>query len=154
MDSHLVSMRIWIRIQGDKPMRIHADPDPGQTLSSQKSRIFPWKIFFKKAIGHKTYLVGKKNFWKDVNEVYLLITVPCGSWSRFGSTTLVLVLLKTQSFDTRRSWEHNLRPGVYSTVFKATRYLRNYRDVNGQTPAFSSWDHSLPVSANSGISQV
>jgi hypothetical protein len=28
------SMRI--RIQGTKPMRIHADPDPGQTLPSQK----------------------------------------------------------------------------------------------------------------------
>jgi hypothetical protein len=30
------SMRIRIRIQGTKPMRIHADPDPGQTLPSQK----------------------------------------------------------------------------------------------------------------------
>jgi hypothetical protein len=31
VDPHLVSMRIP-RIQGAKPMRIHADSDPGQTL--------------------------------------------------------------------------------------------------------------------------
>jgi hypothetical protein len=45
--SALVSMRIQIqlltsmrmRIQGAKTMPIHADPDPGQTLPSQKSWI-------------------------------------------------------------------------------------------------------------------
>jgi hypothetical protein len=33
-----ISIRIWIRIQGAKPIRIHADPDldPAQTLKSQK----------------------------------------------------------------------------------------------------------------------
>ncbi len=29
-------MQTQIRIQGAKPMRIHADPDPGQTLSDKK----------------------------------------------------------------------------------------------------------------------
>jgi hypothetical protein len=29
-----ISMRMWIGIQRAKPMRIHADPDPGQTLKS------------------------------------------------------------------------------------------------------------------------
>ncbi len=40
--SALISMRI--RIQGAKPMRIHADPDPdtypSQTLKSQKKKIY------------------------------------------------------------------------------------------------------------------
>jgi hypothetical protein len=31
---HFTSIRI--RIQGAKPMRIHADPDPSQSLPSQK----------------------------------------------------------------------------------------------------------------------
>jgi hypothetical protein len=35
--SALVSIRI--RIQGAKPMRINADPDPGQTLPSQKNHV-------------------------------------------------------------------------------------------------------------------
>ncbi len=33
-----IQLFIWmrIRIQGAKPMEIHQDPDPGQTLKSQK----------------------------------------------------------------------------------------------------------------------
>jgi hypothetical protein len=31
-----ISMWIRIRMQGAKPMRIDADPDPGQTLKSKK----------------------------------------------------------------------------------------------------------------------
>ncbi len=34
--SALVFTSMRIRIQGAKPMRIHADPDPGQILASQK----------------------------------------------------------------------------------------------------------------------
>jgi hypothetical protein len=33
----LISIRIRIRIEGDKPVQIHADPDPGQILSHKKS---------------------------------------------------------------------------------------------------------------------
>jgi hypothetical protein len=33
---YLNAVPFQIRIQGAKPMRIHADPDPGQTLPSQK----------------------------------------------------------------------------------------------------------------------
>jgi hypothetical protein len=39
-----VSMRIQIRIHGGKPMRIHADPGPGQTLKSQKVEFSHKKI--------------------------------------------------------------------------------------------------------------
>ncbi len=44
--SALVSLRIRIRMldPGAKPMRIHADPDPGQTLKSQKVEFLHEKI--------------------------------------------------------------------------------------------------------------
>ncbi len=37
--SALVFTSMRIRIQGAKTMRIHADPDPGQTLALQKVEI-------------------------------------------------------------------------------------------------------------------
>ena len=36
LDPAFLLLQIWIRIQGAKPMRIHADPDTGHTLKSQK----------------------------------------------------------------------------------------------------------------------
>jgi hypothetical protein len=54
--SLLVSLRFRIRIQGAKPMRIHADPDPVYFLH---------KKILKDAIGQKTYLRMYNSFvWK------------------------------------------------------------------------------------------
>ncbi len=48
-----ISMRI--RIQAAKPMRIHPDPDPGQTLKSQKVKFLHEKLYFT-VIGQKTFI--------------------------------------------------------------------------------------------------
>jgi hypothetical protein len=37
---------VGIRIQGDKPMRIPADPDPGQTLPHKKLNFYMEKIHY------------------------------------------------------------------------------------------------------------
>jgi hypothetical protein len=50
------SMRI--RIPGAKPMRNHADPNPGKTLASQKVEIYMMKTIIYEVIGHKTFLVS------------------------------------------------------------------------------------------------
>ncbi len=53
-----ISMRIQIRIQiqGAKPIRIHADPEPDQTSKSQKVEFYMKNIpYLKKVIGQKTY---------------------------------------------------------------------------------------------------
>jgi hypothetical protein len=41
-----ISMQIQIWIQGAKPMRIYADPDPGQTLPKQRVGFRQQKIYF------------------------------------------------------------------------------------------------------------
>jgi hypothetical protein len=69
------SMRI--RIQGAKRMRILADPDPGQTLPSQKDGFLHEKYTLVQVICHETYgtYVGTVQILKTGNEVYLLILV-------------------------------------------------------------------------------
>ncbi len=66
--SALVLMRILVqlfismrtRIQGAKSMAIHADPDPGQTLPSQKLYFDKKNILY--VLYHKTYLRNKNRF--------------------------------------------------------------------------------------------
>jgi hypothetical protein len=57
---------IWIRIQGAKPMRINADPnpDPSHTLKSQKVKFFHEKILrvgnrSKRFCGGRAFLICK-----------------------------------------------------------------------------------------------
>jgi hypothetical protein len=73
-----VRIQIRIRIQGAKPMRIHADLDPDlfQTLKSQKVEFFLGQLF-KVGTGNvskniKTY-EGTKAFLKGRKSCYLLI---------------------------------------------------------------------------------
>ncbi len=40
VNTELVSMRIQIQIQGAKPIQIHVDPDPDQSLKSQKVEFY------------------------------------------------------------------------------------------------------------------
>jgi hypothetical protein len=59
-------MRIQIRIQAAKPMRIHPDQDPGQTLKSQKVEFLHEIYFISKTYGTyegtrtKAFLKGRK----------------------------------------------------------------------------------------------
>jgi hypothetical protein len=71
-DPTFISMRIQIliRIQGATLMRVHADPNPGQTLTSQKLNFY-MKNTLEVGNGSKTY----QRRYKAENQVYLLILV-------------------------------------------------------------------------------
>jgi hypothetical protein len=60
------SKRIWIQIQGVEPLRIHADtdPDPGQTLKSQKVENFYIKNIIKLGNRLKAYIRSYKSLFE------------------------------------------------------------------------------------------
>ncbi len=70
-----IFISIRIRIQGAKPMRIYADPDPGQILKSQKVDFYMKNIL---KVGKRSKTIPakvQKPFWKAVNQVYFEILV-------------------------------------------------------------------------------
>ncbi len=55
LDLAFLFLQIWIRMQGAKPMRIHADPDPGHTLKSQKVELLHYLKYV--IVQNKTHTV-------------------------------------------------------------------------------------------------
>ncbi len=51
----VMRVRTGFNAYPDPAFNLNADPDPGQTLPSQKLK-FTWKIYFMQVIDHKTYL--------------------------------------------------------------------------------------------------